>query len=659
MKKTLKNKRIKFNFHFALFPFISLIISLLTTQTQAQIPELSGSELKKLEKAEELKTEAEELQLKSNELYLEASVLKQDEEFDISKKLQKEAENLEKDALKNEEKAADLFEESISIQKDIYDESIEKFWKDFDGDQTDYTNAKLIEETAEEYFFRAEETRRDASKMKDDKDAILKQNEAYELELMALEKLITAYEIYKYGPSGVVTYPDEPPTEEENIAQTTTEDTYELNEETTEPVVSSPEQQIEQTGEQIPPDQGDINVDQQQLDMILDNIERSKASGDTAAQFYPSNLFTSFDTESLRSSMEQYQSMELPESSIDEQQEAEIVTEFQEPVEQIQDTEPRETFVEPVEETTAPENSQVEIGKVEETVVPDPNSVIIYKVQLAADRAPVSQNVLKKLYYGDREIERINEEGWYKYSIGDFDTFEEADAYRKSLGVNDAFVVAYRGSKRLRDYQQETAEAKPEPQVQRQTKADDTPEPAEISSSGDQIEFVVQIAASKSSMNNNQLRRIYNGSKEINMRREDGWYKYQIGHTSEYDNAKQTLKNTDVKGAFIAAYKGNEKLELGKVLGKRNTSPGQLTFFVQIAASKTPLTDAQIQRLTKGKNEVREIREEGWYKYQIAAGSSYGDARRLKNLLSLNGTFAVAYKNGEKIDIRKAIKMTK
>lgn len=657
MKKTLKNKRIKFNLHLVLFLFISLIFSFLPSLSQAQIAELSDSELKKLEKAEKLKTEAEELQLKSNELYLEASVLKQDEEFDISKKLQKEAENLEKDALKNEEKAAKLFEESISIQKEIYAESIEKFWKAFDGEQDDYINAKLIEETAEEYFFRAEETRRDASKMKDDKDAILKQNEAYELELMALEKLITAYETYKYGPSGVVTYPDEPPAEEVIAPETTTEDTYEMNEETAEPVVSSPEQQIEQTGEQIPPDQGDLSIDQQQLDMILDNIERSETSGDSTAQFYPRNLFTSFDTESLRNSMEQYQSMEMPESSIDEEQEAEVVTEFQEPLEETQKTEPVEAPIQQTEEIPAQEKSQLEIGKVEETVVPDPNSVIIYKVQLAADRAPIAQNVLKKLYYGDREVERINEEGWYKYSIGDFDTFEEADDYRKSLGVNDAFVVAYRGSKRLKDYQQDAAETKPE--ILEDTKIEATPKPTEKAVSSDQIEFVVQIAASKSSMDKNQLHRIYKGRKDINMRREEGWYKYQIGRTSDYSNAKQTLKNTNVKGAFIAAYKGDEKLDLGKVLSGKSTLNGQLIFVVQIAASKTPLTDKQIERLKKGNNEVREIREEGWHKYQIVAGSSYSDARRLKNLLNLNGAFAVAYKNGEKIDIRKAIKMTK
>lgn len=658
MKKNLNNKIFSLKIYSVTSFLILLITITLTVPIQAQIPELSSKELKQLKEAEELKTEAEELQLKANELYLEASVLKQDEEYDISKKLQKEAENLEKEALKSEEEAAELFEKSTEIKKEIYEDAIEEFWENFDGDQSDYTNAKLIQETAEEYFFRAEEIRRDAAKMKDEQEAILKQNEAYELELMALEKLTNAYDIYKYGPSGVVTYPEEPVTYNEPEVDTSTSA---LNtEEQTPASPTTPEEHIMETGEQVKPEQGEVNVDQQQLDMILGSIQRSEMAGDTA-EFYPRNLFSSFDTESLRKSMEQYQSMEMPETEASVTEEPQVSEVYEEPVMKEPLPEPEEVITEGVQEETKPETVQpdepVEIGRVEERIVPDPDSEIIYKVQIAADRAPLSQNVLKKLYYGDREMERINEDGWYKYSIGDFETFEEADQYRKSLGVKDAFVVAYRGSKRLRDYQQQAME---EPVTETRIEHETPPvaPTTEVSPATNQVNYVVQIAASKTPMEESHLTKIYSGNKQINTRREDGWYKYQIGQTPVYEEARETLQNVNVNGAFIAAYRNNERVGFGRITN-RNVSPSEPLFVLQIAASKKQLSSKQIEKIYQGNYNVREIEEDGWYKYQIPAGATYNDARRLKNLLKINGAFTVAYVNNKKIDIRKAIEMTK
>lgn len=639
MINNLKNTKIRLISSSSYFLFAFLLISLFFEPVVAQMPDFSNKDMKKLEKAEELKNEAEELQLKANELYLEASVLQQDEEFDISKKLQKEAGKLEKQALKNEEEAADLFEESAELKKEVYSSSIEAFWKNYDGSEEDYTNAKLIEETADEYFFRANEIRRDASKIKDDKDAVLKHNEAYELELIALEKLKSAYDIYKYGPSGIVTYPDEEVNEE----------THTMAESKKPASTELPEEQIAETGTQVNPEPGEVNVDQQQLGMITDHLERRETTNDSAARFHPSSLITGFDTESLRTSMEAYQSMQMPESTY-------------EPAEEIEITDAADTAFTSSENQEADpakpmeSDGPVEIGEVTESIVPDPNSVIIYKVQLAADRAPINQNVLKKLYYGDREIERINEDGWYKYSIGDFDTYEKADAFRKSLGVKDAFVVAYRGAKRLKDYQEET------PELLAET-TESTPEvkeirPTAIKSNKAKIDYFVQIAASKSPIKENQLNDLYRGNKKIKMRQEEGWYKYQIGELPSLSLAKQTLKNTSVQGAFIIAYKGDKKINPWQT-ERNNYQSSDIVFVLQIAASKSPLIESEIKQLYNGNKQVREIRENGWYKYHIVAGPTYNDVRRLKNLLKIQGAFAVAYQNGIKLDIRKAIELTK
>jgi hypothetical protein len=172
-----------------------------------------------------------------------------------------------------------------------------------------------------------------------------------------------------------------------------------------------------------------------------------------------------------------------------------------------------------------------------------------------------------------------------------------------------------------------------------------------------ETEFVVQIAASIIPLTEQKLDSIYNGKREISIRREEGWYKYQTGTTSTYYKAKTILKSINVPDAFIVAYRGDQKLLLWKaILELKNKT--RITYFVQIAASLAPLSQEKLNNIYSGDKDVRRIQEEGWYKYQIKAGNTYDAARRLKTRINVHGAFAVAYMNNKKIDIRQAIKIT-
>ncbi len=75
---------------------------------------------------------------------------------------------------------------------------------------------------------------------------------------------------------------------------------------------------------------------------------------------------------------------------------------------------------------------------------------VIYRVQIAANRNELTQRALGKMYYGNKNVEMINENGWYKYSVGDFTSYDEASKFRKASGINNAFVVAYRKGTRFK-----------------------------------------------------------------------------------------------------------------------------------------------------------------------------------------------------------------
>ncbi len=74
---------------------------------------------------------------------------------------------------------------------------------------------------------------------------------------------------------------------------------------------------------------------------------------------------------------------------------------------------------------------------------------IIFKVQIAAHTMPLSQEYLNLIYKGQIPIDLIYEENWYKYSIGRYHTFEEAEMTRKESNIKKAFVVAYCEGKKI------------------------------------------------------------------------------------------------------------------------------------------------------------------------------------------------------------------
>jgi len=78
---------------------------------------------------------------------------------------------------------------------------------------------------------------------------------------------------------------------------------------------------------------------------------------------------------------------------------------------------------------------------------------IYYRVQLAATHRIVDPLSNYKKYNLDRPVLLEFNDGWYKYSIGSFEKYSDAQAYRDMLvtskRIRGAFVVAYENGKRI------------------------------------------------------------------------------------------------------------------------------------------------------------------------------------------------------------------
>jgi len=83
---------------------------------------------------------------------------------------------------------------------------------------------------------------------------------------------------------------------------------------------------------------------------------------------------------------------------------------------------------------------------------PEPydSTVIYYQVQIAAHTEQLTLKYIKdNIYIGAVKINEIKEEGWFKYTLGRYKTFDEAVKLLKSVNVPKAFVVAYKNGKRV------------------------------------------------------------------------------------------------------------------------------------------------------------------------------------------------------------------
>ena len=95
-----------------------------------------------------------------------------------------------------------------------------------------------------------------------------------------------------------------------------------------------------------------------------------------------------------------------------------------------------------------------------------------------------------------------------------------------------------------------------------------------------------------------------------------------------------------------------------KTGASENTQKDQLVFAIQLAASRGQLNPdllAHFKRKTKG--NLHEVKEGEWYKYQYIIGASYRETHQMWLHFGSDVCFPVAYYNGEKISIQKALTM--
>ncbi|GEM_PF-4506237 len=77
------------------------------------------------------------------------------------------------------------------------------------------------------------------------------------------------------------------------------------------------------------------------------------------------------------------------------------------------------------------------------------DDLVVYKIQIAASKVPLSVEKLKKIYSENHLIQYELDNGWYKYSVGFFSYYKDAQEFKTRIGVPGAFIIAYKNGKKL------------------------------------------------------------------------------------------------------------------------------------------------------------------------------------------------------------------
>jgi hypothetical protein len=567
---------------FGYFVLINLFFSV-TAYTQQLSDEISSkmseSDKKKLNKTDELRTKGE----------LVLSDVGYMGDADLLDRLNNETKEFKKLLTKRVE-AGGYFKESHATKYELYAKYINNFWKNFTGNKSALDNIKKRELTAIDSFKYAQTKRKESDKKSKYTERVPLLINAENIEKNALNDLEKVLVSYFYYPTVYNSewFSDKPKEEKAEAVQTQQEEktiteteaqpisipqntdinkSYTNNDTSLYTAIDVNEDQIDMFNKFLqktyPDDYEKYIIDFQKLD--YSDIEQLKAK-------WYSYKFPSSDTTIM---------LAVTDTQEDSKQLAETQNLAETKTEQTNNTERSDVSIadatESVSNETAAKKWKEQRTKEikgtavageekskpynKKTVIPEATTVesvakefpaagFLYKVQIAACRVTLEPQILKSLYTDSENVTETFEDNWYKYTVGEFATYQDARKIRDQVDVPGAFVVAYLNGKRIR--------ITPSNLYGKQSM--DYIIPANINPK--LIEYKIQIAASKYPLSHSTLQKIYSGPQTIETRNENGWYKYVIHAGNTLRSARDMVNQINVPEAFMVTYYQNEKINL-------------------------------------------------------------------------------------------------
>lgn len=180
-----------------------------------------------------------------------------------------------------------------------------------------------------------------------------------------------------------------------------------------------------------------------------------------------------------------------------------------------------------------------------------------------------------------------------------------------------------------------------------------------ISSPQEGISFGVQVAAVYGGkMNPMGLQKQFHLNESVNESAYKGYYNYTVGNYNSYNAANERRKGTNVRGAYVVAFKnGNYQPHLyyinKEVMDQNPFITTGTTYKVQILANNgRPYAIVKLaSKLNLETNNIYEDKIGNWYQYSVGKFNTYEEAQEYAKELRSKGSgdaYVVKFQNGKR-----------
>lgn len=152
---------------------------------------IEARDLKKLEKADRIKLDADRHKEEAKKLNLEIRSIQLDSGL-LKRSLKRKTALLATQSWQNQEQASALYSKSNSLKYGIYKKYLNRFWKDHEGEESNYLTAKVFEEQARDNYAQASIYRRNTRHMNLGIAKVEKLSEANNLEFSAIRRQVSS-----------------------------------------------------------------------------------------------------------------------------------------------------------------------------------------------------------------------------------------------------------------------------------------------------------------------------------------------------------------------------------------------------------------------------------------------------------------------------------
>ena len=165
------------------------------------------------------------------------------------------------------------------------------------------------------------------------------------------------------------------------------------------------------------------------------------------------------------------------------------------------------------------------------------------------------------------------------------------------------------------------------------------------------IYFKIQIAASKTPLSNSKLQSICKTSDMLTVEYENKWYKYILRKKFlTYENASKYKKSINVKGAFVLAYKNEQKVKITDVVKFKNVETeniNKIVYRLELGISVKKANAEAMEMINSGGKEIITVKYKKYYSYTIGDFLTEEDAIKFKEQKQLIDAKIVKFKNGK------------